>query len=405
MQIAIIGGGLCGLVAGYRLCRAHSVTIFEKESISGGLLSSYRRERYSVERFYHHFFSGDHAFLTLLSDLDLDSSVLWLQGSTGTYNNGSIYPLTTPWEILKYPWLTCGEKVRLGLFMMKARKYDLNRLDLITARDFIIEEMGEELYRKFFLPLLRSKFGQASDSISAAWLVSRVAIRSDRGSGGERLGYLDHGFDRFIQKLTDEITTSGTIRYNTGLKRLSRSGSGWEVNGEPYDLVIITIPPVGLQEYGIHLPDILYQGAACVTLALPREVTNGIYWINLYDPAPYGAVVAHTNFAPYSWYSEHLVYLASYFTGTIPPGLKEDMIRDFCLKFNVQPEEIRWSEIAVDPYAGPLYTTGYARRMKEIAHEGLLFAGMFSPENYPERSIEGSVRAANRIAEVITGVI
>jgi hypothetical protein len=43
--------------------------------------------------------------------------------------------------------------------------------------------------------------------------------------------------------------------------------------------------------------------------------------------------------------------------------------------------------------------------MNEIAHEGLLFAGMFSPENYPERSIEGSVRAANRIAEVITGAI
>ena len=72
---------------------------------------------------------------------------------------------------------------------------------------------------------------------------------------------------------------------------------------------------------GPGLPHVPYQGAACMTLALERQVTEGIYWLNMKDAVPYGAVVAHTNFIPIERYGEHIVYLASYFTGTIAPRL------------------------------------------------------------------------------------
>ena len=42
MKVAIIGAGITGLVAGYRLLQAgHEVTIFEKEKELGGLLGSF----------------------------------------------------------------------------------------------------------------------------------------------------------------------------------------------------------------------------------------------------------------------------------------------------------------------------------------------------------------------------
>ena len=86
------------------------------------------------------------------------------------------------------------------------------------------------------------------------------------------------------------------------------------------------------------MPPIPYQGAACITLAIDRDVTRGIYWLNMKDSAPYGAVVSHTNFIPVERYGEHLVYLASYFSGTVPAHIDKTMIDDFCTRFSIAPK-------------------------------------------------------------------
>jgi protoporphyrinogen oxidase len=54
--------------------------------------------------------------------------------------------------------------------------------------------------------------------------------------------------------------------------------------------------------------------------------------------------------------------------------------------------------MAVDPWAGPVYTTGYRSLIPAFEHQGLFMAGMFSSTNYPERSMEGSVRAGSEVA-------
>ncbi len=407
MRIGIIGGGLAGLVAGYALAGNHEVVIFEQESDLGGLLSSYRNEHYSIERFYHHFFSGDTALMTLLEELGLTSDIIWLSGSTGSFTDGTIHPLTTPMEILRYQYLSFIDKIRLGMFTMQASRLDMDPLDAITAREFIVSRLGERIYHSFFEPLLKSKFGQNADQVSAAWLISRVAIRSNRGVEGERLGYLKGGFSVLIDRLSSAASERG-CGINTGtpvtsvIQITSPKGSGWEINGEFFDLLIGTVSPRVLADLGISgIPDIQYQGAACMTVALSRDIAKGIYWLNVTDPAPYGAVVSHTNFAPFEWYGEHLVYLASYFTGTPDPTLQEKMLSDFCTKFSVDPQEVLWTRIAIDGDAGPLYLTGYKNNLIEPSIPGLYLAGMFSPENYPERSIEGSVKAARRVVEGI----
>ncbi len=54
---------------------------------------------------------------------------------------------------------------------------------------------------------------------------------------------------------------------------------------------------------------------------------------------------------------------------------------------------MHWHRLAVDPYAGPVYTTGLRKRLPDYEEHGLFLAGMFSPPNYPERSMNGSVVA------------
>ncbi len=85
----------------------------------------------------------------------------------------------------------------------------------------------------------------------------------------------------------------------------------------------------------------------------------------------------------------------------MPPRLDAHMTEDFCNRFSVAKDEIHWSRMAVDPWAGPVYTTGYRSLIPSYEREGLYMAGMFSRTNYPERSMEGSIRAGSEVAECI----
>lgn len=403
MKICILGGGLSGLAAAHELRDAAEITVLEKDGDLGGCLGSYQASQTWIEKFYHHCFAGDEAFLGLLDQLGLSKRLEWLSGSTGYHVNGVTYPLTTPAEILRYPHLTVTDKARLALLTLRAKGFDAQALDDIAAEPFLRSRVGDRAYASFFEPLLRSKFGDRSGQVSAAWVISRIAIRSNRGAGGERLGYLNGGFQLVIDALASSIgNAGGEILTGTPAVSLKRSDGSWQVNGSLYDAVISTIPPPALAAIGGPvLPDLPYQGAACLVMGLDREVTGGIYWVNMKDPAPYGAVIGHTNMVPHERYGEHIVYLASYFKGAPAPDLAETMLEDFRRRFGVAENEVHWHHLTVEPWAGPVYTTGYAKLIVPPQVQGLYLAGMFSTQNYPERSMEGSVRAGQEAASLL----
>jgi protoporphyrinogen oxidase len=403
MKIGIIGGGLTGLTAAARLTHEHEVEVFEKMPYLGGCLSSYKVNDYWIERYYHHCFSGDSSLFALIDELGLSDRLEWRTGTTGYFVRNNIYPLSTPLQILAYPELSLIDKIKLGLLTFRAKKANLESLDDIPADQYIIEHLGKNVYSSFFEPLLKSKFGERRKDISAAWLFSRIAIRSDRGMSGEHLGYLKGGFQQIIDALEQSIESKGgRIQKQTTVSDVSFQNGVWQINGTRYDAVISTIPPQELERVGGPvLPNVPYQGAACMIVAIERDVTRGIYWLNLKDPAPYGAVVAHTNFIPPERYGEHIVYLASYFSGRVSPNLEAEMLQDFCTRFSVKKQELHWHKMTVDPWAGPVYTTGYRSIIPSYKQKGLFMAGMFSRTNYPERSMEGSIRAGSEVAECI----
>ncbi|MCE5297438.1 MAG: NAD(P)/FAD-dependent oxidoreductase [Methanoregulaceae archaeon] len=403
MKVCIIGGGLAGLCAALRLKDRHEVDIFEKRGHLGGCLSSHRIDDYWIEQFYHHCFSGDRHLLSLFSRLNISDRLEWRKGTSGYFAQDTIYPLNTPLEILRYPLLSTIDKLRLALLMMRSKRTDPAGLDDITAKDYILSEVGQRTYESFFEPLLKSKFGEMSGRVSAAWLIGRIAIRSDRGLSGERLGYLRGGFQVFLDALSAEVGRDCTIRLQDPVTLVSRNSEGWRVNGQRYDAVLSTIPPQALTPLGgPALPPVPYQGAACLTLGMEDDYTNGIYWLNIKEPGSFGAVITHTNFVPFERYGERIVYLASYFSGTLP-GQAGTLMRDeFCKRFSLPSSEVHWERLAVEPMAGPVFTTGYRKLIPHYQEKGLFFAGMFSPSNYPERSMEGSVSAGYHAAKALS---
>jgi len=70
MKIAIVGGGLTGLVAGYRLSqKGHKITIFEKEKELGGLAGGFKLGGTYLEKTYHHIFRKDKYIIDLIEEL------------------------------------------------------------------------------------------------------------------------------------------------------------------------------------------------------------------------------------------------------------------------------------------------------------------------------------------------
>ena len=135
------------------------------------------------------------------------------------YNLSPEYPL----EILRYPELSLIDKAKLAYLTLTAKKADLSALDDVPAERYIIDHLGRNVYSSFFEPLLKSKFGDRRKEVSAAWLFSRIAIRSDRGVSGERLGYLKGGFHRIIDALEKAIgEKGGAIRKQDPVTSLSR---------------------------------------------------------------------------------------------------------------------------------------------------------------------------------------
>ena len=419
MKTVIIGGGLAGLAAAYKLAGRDEVVVIEKEPELGGMASSYSIDGYHIEKYYHHIFAGDKELIDLIEELGLGSRLEWLRGSTGYYFNGNVYPMNTPLEILKA--LPLMDIIRLTWLVLKAKSIkDTAPFDDIIAKDWIIDTAGESVYNNFFLPLLSGKFGDNKEKVSAAWLLGRVRIRSNRGTKGERLGYMRGGFHALVEAMADDVrkkggrTMRGTVSRIEVTNREIRSVAVDGVSIE-CDRVISTLAPHSLEKIidtallG-HELNISYQGTACALLGLTEKVMDDVYWLNIKDDVPFGAVIEHTNFIPASDYGEHLMYVTSYFQSSdsvLWRSDDEEVIRLYLdgleKLFPGFRKKVKWWRLRRDLDTAPVYEVGYRKKVLpyETGTRGLYLAGMFSEANYPERSMNGSIMAGFKCAEAV----
>ncbi len=398
MKIAIVGAGLTGLRCAMELKEFVKLKVFEKNSV-GGLVSSFCNG-YCIEKFYHHAFRTDEELLNLIKKLGLGSKLVWKTVKVGFAKDGKIYSLSTPLEILRYPYMSIFDKFKLAMFTIRSRKKKFEEFDDIEALKALKEELGEKLLENFFIPMLNAKFGENSKQVSYAWLLARVAIRSNRKLKGEEIGYLRHGFHQMVERMCDEVEI---VREGAKIKRNGK----WNVNGEDFDAVVFTAPLPELGELlnKFNFPEIRYQSSVCALLSLKKSLSD-VYWINV-DKANFGAIIEHTNFMPFEDYGENLVYLASY---TTPESnffrLRDEEIERLFLKdlekFGVKSEDVNWIRIFKAKFSSPIYEKGFLKKITPYkVSDGFYVAGMTSKPNYPERSMNGSLTAGKEVAEQI----
>jgi len=435
-MIGIVGGGIAGLAAAYRLQRAgHAVRIFEAADQVGGLAATYETAGDRIEQYYHHLSKSEETIVELIEELGLDEDLRWPIGKNAYYMDGVVYPLDTIWQIAAYPHMSLYDKFRLGMLVLgfdvrggvpSTGTYDrLEDFEDVPIEDFVVEHTTRGVYENFFEPLLDAKFGSRKADVSAAWLLGRVRFRGERDLlRGEPLGYLEGGFGQLLDALVAEIGED-RIETNTRVTEVTfEDGAVSAVTAErdgtaathDVDAVIVAAMPDVLEELTGYTCEIDFQGTVCSVLSLEEPLTE-TYWLNIGDEAPFGALIEHTNFIePERYGDEHLLYVPKYVQSTEDElwqlddeGVEERWLAGIESLFpDFERESVNWIETARNPRTAPVYERGYLEMvvpydLGEAVGEGVYYAGMGSRAQYPERSLNGGIVAGFEVADRIAG--
>ena len=335
VDVVVVGGGFTGLAAAFEMAKSGlSVTVLEAESEIGGLAAAFDVGGEKLDRFYHHWFTNDVAVMELIRELGLTERVVINPTNTGVYYANNFFRLSTPWDLLNFTPLGLVDRIRLGLLALRARRVrDWMELEDKSAREWLRELGGDNVYRVVWEPLLKGKFGPYAETVSAVWFWNKLKLRGgSRGKGGEeRLAYFRGGFIALAHALADEVRRlGGRIVVDAPATSIRPADGGWIATTPQGDhvgrkILATTALPITANlikdwaepAYRQSLERINYIGNVCLVLELDRSL-SGTYWLNVNDPDfPFVGVIEHTNFErPETYGGRHIVYLSKYLPHT-----------------------------------------------------------------------------------------
>ncbi|MFC7233906.1 NAD(P)/FAD-dependent oxidoreductase [Halosegnis marinus] len=432
-MIAVVGGGVAGLAAAYRLQQAgYEPTVFEASDSVGGLAATYETAGDPIEAYYHHLSATEETIVELAEELGVADRLEWRWGHDSYYVEGVVHPLNTAWEIAAYPYLSFYDKFRLGMLTLgidvrgglpSFDTYDdLESFEHVPIKEFLLDHTTQGVYDYFFEPLLRAKFGSRAEDVSAAWLLGRIKFRGERDlTKGEKLGYFEGSFAVLLDALVEEVGRENVVTgarvqdigFGESVESLTVERDGDVTEHAVEDAVVTTMPHL-LERWTGYACDIDFQGSVCAVVTMEEAVTD-TYWLNIADEAPFGALIEHTNFVPPERYGgDHLLYCASYVQNTDEPlwNMDDDELEEHWLS-GVEEMFPEFSRDAVtdfrvsrNPRTAPIYERGYLDMVvpydlgDEVA-DGLYYAGMASRAQYPERSLNGGIVAGYEAADLV----
>jgi len=415
-HIAIIGGGLSGILAAYKLSRlGNKVTIFEKNEFLGGELASISLDySWPIEYFYHHIFLGNHRILALFRDLGIEKSIRWYPSSVSVLKDGQTFPFSSPVDLIKLPGLPLFTKIRMGMSSQIIPHISYRKFANVTAKEMITRWMGAEAWTKFWEPMFRLKFADYAEEISGVWFWGRLKDRVSSRNGGELLGYPDGGFQVLLDKLTDKLSAQNVkIVLDHPVTQVQRKENHFMIGNEVFDSLICATPlPVATEILPIsdkekaELKQIKHLAAVTVLLETKDKITD-CYWTNILDEnLGFNVMVEQTNLIDPEHYPHHLIYLGRYQKNTDPMYKKtdDDIADSFITSLesiypNLRDNIVKY-HVFRDKYAQPIITKSYKKPSYTYSIPELYI--LSSAHIYPyDRGLDRVFEEVNKIVTLI----
>lgn len=294
-SVAVIGGGISGLASAVHLSRlGHPVTLFEADGHLGGLAVTFPYRNGHLEKFYHCILPSDDALIELIREVGLEKDLIWRQTGMGFMHRGTVYPMNTAMDLMRFSPLSILDRLRLGLMGVRARYNGMaDRLDEIAVDEWIRRQVGERAFDVMWKPLLEAKIGDGYASIPALWLSSRLS--REKNTKQEVKGCLRRGYRSLVVAIEDTLRRNGaTIRLNTRLEAIEQDGDRMVLRAGDermtFDSVVGTSPLGQFQRMteSLDLPatlreiDLDYQGVVSAVFTM-REPLTPYYWMPVVD--------------------------------------------------------------------------------------------------------------------------
>ena len=412
----VIGGGPAGLKAAHTLRKGGlAVTLLESGPILGGLASSFDVQGVRIEKYYHFICRGDDALVETLGELGLSHKLHWKSSRMAYFVDGRIYPFLTPLELLRFAPLTLAERVRAGVAVKLAQRMREEDLAPQKAIPWLRRMFGDHAYHVIWEPLMRFKFAEHAEEISAAWIWARMVrlSRSRVSAWREELGYVEGGSQTVLDALGRDLETRGArVVKNASVERIVMEGgraTGVRVGGEtlPADLVVSTVTLPRFRALAPDLPgDYLDRlgriptiGIFCLFLRL-REPVTPFFWVNTHDPrVPFAGMIEYTNLNPVPELGgDRILYVPQYLSPDDPRFAQDDaeVLRSYTdalalLHPAFDRSWIRFHAVFRDRFAQPICRTDYRETTPAHATPAPNLFVTDSCQLHPhDRSISGS---------------
>ena len=424
-RIAVIGGGITGLAAAYRLLeQGHDVVLYEGADRVGGVIQTIQRDGFLAECGPNTLLETSPKITGLIKKLDLekrrfdpnpDSDARYILkngeptqmvSSPLGFFTGKLFSWKAKLALLREPFIKRSPpEVEESLAELVKRRLGQEFLDYainpfvagIYAGDphqLSVKEGFPKLWA------LEQKYGSMiKGQIQGARERKKTgAVSKDRAP---KLSF-DDGLqvltDRLGQLLGDRVRLNAAV---TGLERVGQKQVSVQVGdeAETYDAVLLAIPAYRLAELPFpggqkslsRLSEVIYPPVASVVLGFKRtDVKHSLAGFGTLNPEVEGVQTLGTIFSSSLFPGrapEDRVTLTSYVGGMRSPELArktpeeiiELTVKDLRSIYGVTGEPV-FEEVFVYPKAIPQYVVGYGRFREmmtecEEQHSGVFLAG------------------------------
>jgi protoporphyrinogen oxidase len=427
-RIAVIGAGIGGLSAAFDLVRAGlQVIVFESAANPGGLAAGFKEPgwEWSMEKFYHHWFTSDSHMFQLFHELGLESKVIIRTPKTVMFYKEKFYPFDSILSALLYPGLGYGvNKIRFGLvgvFLRLTKNWQ--PMEKTTVEAWMKKWAGEKVYKEMWEPMVIGKFSETyAHQVNMAWMWARLHVRTTK------LATYEGGFQAFADDFGKKLVELGVeFRYNSTVQQIHVSAEDQvmvQTDGkvENFDQVLVTLSPAQMAKMTPQLPaeylkgllDLKSLGAVVLTISLKHPLSKeGYYWYNLPKSAgfPFLALVEHTNFLPKEHFGgENLIYCGDYLETDHEyfKMTKEELLAKFLpsltrINPDFRQEWVNRVWLTKANYAQPVPLIGHSINIPAIKTPlpGVFFASM--SQVYPwDRGTNFAVEIARRAARLMS---